>query len=97
MPTVASRPPLPPGSKASLAAAAVARDNDLQGTPRRQRPPPVAVKPSPYVGLQDPPSPSGRLADRIERLRQRCIEALGTHAFRDAYEYLQAHDEVSHI
>ena len=53
----------------------------------------VAV-PSSYGGLQDLPSPSGRLSDRIERLRQRCTEALGRDAFLDAYHFLKQHEEV---
>ena len=48
-----------------------------------------------YGGLQDAPSPSGKLSDRIERLRQRCIEALGRDAFMDAYSFLKQHELVS--
>jgi hypothetical protein len=47
-----------------------------------------------YQGLQDAPSPSGKLSDRIERLRQRCMEALGRDAFMDAYNYLKQHELV---
>lgn len=47
-----------------------------------------------YANLQDLPSPSGRLSDRIERLRQRCTEALGKEVFRDAYSFLKQHEEV---
>lgn len=47
-----------------------------------------------YSALQDPPSPSGRLGDRIDRLRQRCIEALGKFAFNEAYTFLKQHEEV---
>ena len=51
---------------------------------------PKAVKQNPfYNNLEDAPSPSGRLADRIERLRQKCIEGLGRGAFEDAYDYLK--------
>jgi len=63
-------------------------------TPRLLVKPIAAVKESPYQNLADPPSPSGRLGDRIHRLRQRCIEALGREAFLDAYDYLRDHDEV---
>eukprot|EP01034_Spumella_vulgaris_P021638 gene21638-27678_t len=45
--------------------------------------------------LQDPPSPSGRLGDRIDRLRQRCTEALGQYAFGEAYHFLKQHEEES--
>jgi len=47
--------------------------------------------------LQDmmQPSPSGRLSDRIERLRLRCTEALGRDAFTDAYNFLKQHEEDS--
>jgi hypothetical protein len=55
-----------------------------------------AIMPAAYGGLQDLPSPSGRLSDRIERLRQRCTEALGRDAFRDAYHFLKQHEEVRH-
>ena len=47
-----------------------------------------------YANLQDLPSPSGRLSDRIERLRLRCTEALGKDVFRDAYAFLKQHEEV---
>lgn len=40
--------------------------------------------------LADPPSPSGRLGDRIYKLRMRCVETLGRHAFDDAYYYLKS-------
>jgi hypothetical protein len=63
---------------------------DIGDTVRMQVPTAVA-----YGGLQDLPSPSGRLSDRIERLRQRCTEALGRDAFRDAYQFLKQHEEVS--
>jgi hypothetical protein len=63
---------------------------DIGDTVRMQ----VAVPGSAYGGLQDMPSPSGRLSDRIERLRQRCTEALGRDAFRDAYNFLKQHEEV---
>lgn len=63
-------------------------------TPRRHAPAPVSIKPSPYQNLQDPPTPSGRLSDRIERLRQKCVEALGRDAFDDAYKFLKEFEEV---
>ena len=59
---------------------------DTDVTPRKLIKPTDAVKASPYHGLQDPPSPSGKLVERIARLRQRCVEALGKHAFDDAYQ-----------
>merc|ERR1711998_803409 len=47
-----------------------------------------------YVGLQDPPSPhTGRLSDRIEILRQRCVEKLGEAVFAEAYQFLKSKDE----
>lgn len=63
---------------------------DIGDTVRMQ----VIVSQAAYGGLQDIPSPSGRLSDRIERLRQRCTEALGRDAFRDAYHFLKQHEEV---
>ena len=69
-------------------------ETDADSTPRKGAKPSLAVKVSPYHGLQDAPSPSGKLGERIERLRQRCIEALGREAFDDAYQYLQDHEEV---
>ncbi len=67
---------------------------DLNVTPRKQQYPSSAVKPCPYYNLQDAPSPSGKLADRIDKLRQRCIEALGKGAFQDAYSYLKEREDV---
>ena len=40
--------------------------------------------------VQDPPSPSGRLSDRISVLRQRCVEGLGRAEFEAAHRYLKA-------
>lgn len=48
-----------------------------------------------YIGLQDAPSPSGKLADRIPSLRQRCIEGLGREAFSEVYNFLRQHEMVS--
>lgn len=64
-------------------------------TPRRNLPLPLPVNVernnAPYRNLQDAPSPSGRLGDRILRLRQRCISALGEVAFTNAYNFLKSH------
>jgi non-specific serine/threonine protein kinase/NIMA (never in mitosis gene a)-related kinase len=66
-------------------------------TPRHHQGLNLAVKPAPrqtpYHNLADPPSPSGRLADRIVRLKQRCVEALGQGAFIDVYTYLKQYEE----
>ncbi len=67
---------------------------DVNATPRKHKPNNAAVRESPYVGLQDPPTPTGRLGDRIERLRQRCIEALTRDAFEDAYRFLKQYDDT---
>lgn len=48
-----------------------------------------------YNGLEDAPSPSGKLSDRIERLRVSCMEALGRDAFFDAYNFLRQHEQES--
>lgn len=73
--------------------AAPAGEYDIgDSTLRRVRPPESAVPSSAYGALQDQPSPSGKLSDRIERLRQRCIEALGRDAFFDAYNFLKLHE-----
>lgn len=48
-----------------------------------------------YGALQDPVSPTGRLGDRIGRLRQRCVEALGREAFNNAYSFLKQYEEDS--
>lgn len=64
-------------------------------TLRMMRPQEAAVDNRGYADLQDAASPSGRLSDRIGRLRQRCTEALGRDAFRDAYMFLKQHEEVS--
>lgn len=57
-------------------------------TPRLQRPANIAIKPSPYQNLHDPPTPTGKLADRIRRLRERCIDALGRQQFERAHTFL---------
>lgn len=75
------------GGRAGLSVA------DPNETPRRLVKPQAAVKESPYSNLADPPSPNGRLGDRIHRLRQRCVEALGREAFQDAYDFLRDHDD----
>ena len=63
-------------------------------TPRKVKPLNAGgVGESPFIGLQDPPTPTGRLSDRITRLRQRCVEALSRDAFEDAYRFLKQFDE----
>ena len=52
---------------------------------------------NPYENLQDSPVPSGRLSDRIQLIRQRCIDALGKEAFIAAYNYLKYNQVVSYI
>ncbi|CAM6000120.1 unnamed protein product [Sphagnum balticum] len=64
-------------------------DREVLKTPRRERAPVAALKRSPYEHLQDDPTPSGILTDRIQRIRQRCIDALGRDAFDRAYQYLR--------
>ena len=68
-------------------------------TPRVNRPNPIAVRQVSYKNLVDAPSPCGRLGDRIVRLKQRCILALGRRAFDEAYAFLKQHaaDDVSII
>ncbi len=62
----------------------------------RMNPNPSLVVPvRDYHNLQDPPSPSGKLVDRIFRMRQKCIESFGRDIFDDAYRYLRAHADVS--
>ena len=63
-------------------------------TVRMMRPVETAVPKNAYGGLEAPSPSLGRLTDRIERLRQRCTEALGREAFRDAYNFLKQHEEV---
>ena len=65
---------------------------DMQTPVKTNRVPVVRESPV-YHGLQDPPTPTGRLSDRIERLRQRCIEALGRDAFNEAYTFLKTFDD----
>ena len=50
---------------------------------------------SPYENLQDPVTPSGRLTDRIQLLKRRCVEALGKRSFTDAYNFLKENQDVS--
>jgi hypothetical protein len=70
------------------------RDVSSISTPRKHQPSSGAVKESPYMNLQDPPTPSGRLSERIEKLRERCIDALGRDAFMAAYSFLKQHEDV---
>lgn len=72
-----------------------AGNNNPDRTLPRLRPPVSAVPSSAYGALQDMPSPSGKLSDRIERLRQRCKEALGERVFWEAYNFLKQHEMVS--
>jgi hypothetical protein len=75
----------------------VAKRPDPDVTPRHSRPQPAAPS---YKNLVDAPSPSGRLGDRIVRLKQRCILALGKKAFDEAYNYLRQYastDDVCHL
>ena len=55
------------------------RDPVGRSTPVQQQP----------FELSDPPSPTGRLADRISVLRQRCIEGLGEKVFHEAHKFLK--------
>jgi hypothetical protein len=48
-----------------------------------------------YQNLQDPPTPSGKVNERIRNLRQKCMEALGREAFQDCYQFLKEFEEVS--
>lgn len=60
-------------------------------------PPPIhggVAMPRQYANLQDPPSPSGKLADRIFRLRHKCIENFGRETFDNAYRYIRSLNEV---
>jgi hypothetical protein len=63
---------------------------DVNRTPTRMKPGFRA-----YDNLQDAPVPSGRLSDRIQLIRQRCIEALGKDAFFAAYNYLKTYVSLS--
>ena len=70
-------------------------NEDPNRTPRTQKPLSVAVRQSPYYGLQDAQSPVGRLSERIQKLRERCMEALGKGSFDKAYTFLKLFEEVS--
>lgn len=65
-------------------------------TPRRDRAPVAVQKNSPYENLQDGPTPSGRLGDRIRQLRQQCINALGKEPFASAYDFLRQNQVVNY-
>lgn len=54
------------------------------------RSPAAAQGGSVALELSDPPSPTGRLGDRVKVLRQRCVEGLGAAAFERAYRFLKA-------
>lgn len=64
------------------------RIGDVPVTPRKSKP--IAVVAPHVVELADAPSPTGRLADRIRVLRQRCIEGLGLEKFQEAHRYIKA-------
>lgn len=77
-----------------LAAIPKRSEPNAEITPRVNR---AQAAPPSYKNLVDAPSPSGRLGDRIIRLKQRCILALGKKAFDEAYTFLKqyaSNDEV---
>ena len=47
-----------------------------------------------YYNLQDPPTPVGRLSDRINHLRQKCLDGLGKDVFNQACRFIQDFEEV---
>jgi hypothetical protein len=85
-------------SASSSSAAAVDRDKT---PPRRFPGPTISVPPrnanNNYQNLQDPPTPSGKVNERIRNLRQKCMEALGREAFLDAYQFLKEFEEVFRV
>lgn len=59
-------------------------------TPPRMR---SAKVKSQFHGLEDQPSPSGNLKDRIQRIRLGCIEGLGPKVFNEAYAIIKSANE----
>jgi NIMA (never in mitosis gene a)-related kinase len=55
-----------------------------------QSPPRVLESPRTPHRLADAPSPSGRLEQRLQILKQRCVRAIGPDQFRAAYDYLKS-------
>mmetsp|Transcript_23817 Transcript_23817/g.66960 ORF Transcript_23817/g.66960 Transcript_23817/m.66960 type:complete len:997 (-) Transcript_23817:29-3019(-) len=56
-----------------------------------QSPPRVLESPrTPHNNLADAPSPSGRLEQRLQILKERCIGQMGARQFRRAYDYLKS-------
>ena len=53
-------------------------------------PPRVLESPRTPHRLADAPSPSGRLEQRLQILKQRCVRAIGPDQFRRAYDYLKS-------
>lgn len=86
-----SEAPQPKGSGKSSGAGDKSSTRDV--TPRKFAGAPLRVDKDQYRDLHDPPTPTGRLGDRIERLRQKCVEALGMDAFTEAYSFLRQFEE----
>ena len=55
-----------------------------------QSPPRVLESPRTPHRLADAPSPSGRLEQRLQVLKERCIGQIGARKFRAAYDYLKS-------
>ena len=55
-----------------------------------QSPPRVLESPRTPHRLADAPSPSGRLEQRLQILKERCIGQMGARQFRRAYDYLKS-------
>jgi hypothetical protein len=55
-----------------------------------QSPPRVLESPRTPHRLADAPSPSGRLEQRLQVLKARCVRAIGPDQFRAAYDYLKS-------
>lgn len=53
------------------------------------KPNPIVVRQVSYKNLVDSPSPRSKLGDRVIRLKQKCIAALGEQVFQEAYDYLK--------
>ena len=64
------------------------RPTSRLATPPQASPPRVLESPrTPH--LADAPSPSGRLAQRVHLLKERCVRAIGPDQFRAVYDYLK--------
>lgn len=78
-----------PANKASVTSGSRKRSEDLNS----QQPAASSVSSKRSVSQKEAPSSSGRLTERIDRLRVKCVEGLGADTFRRAYRAVLEFEE----